>query len=103
MGNYEGIRKIEALDDNDEIYSVIRTFCIMVKNVNNKISDANGFTLEDRTEFYEMLINFTDYALFRLVLICIKYLDYSSLDILKSEEFNTVINMVGASNYVKEI
>ncbi|NOR68498.1 MAG: hypothetical protein GQ532_02175 [Methylomarinum sp.] len=103
-GNKEQIKKaIEALDDNDEIYSVIRTFCIMVKIVNNKITDANGFSLSDRAEYYETLINFTDYALFRLVVICIKYLDYSVLDALKNDEFIAVIKMVGASKYFDEM
>jgi hypothetical protein len=103
-GSKEQIQKtIDALDDNDDIYSVIRTFCIMVKYIDKQITNENGFSSEDRLDYYETLINFTDYALVRLVLICTKYTDYSTLDVLKNDEFTSVVKSAGTESYVNEI
>ncbi len=94
---------IESFDDNDAIYSVTRTFCIIVKTIDGKISEQNGFTLADKKELYETLINFTDYSLFKLVLICTKYLDQDNLKILAKEEFRDVLSCVGADSYLSNI
>ncbi|TKE96159.1 hypothetical protein [Vibrio kanaloae] len=94
---------IESFDDNDEIYSVTRTFCIIVKTIDAKISEENGFTLIDKKEFYETLINFTDYSLFKLVLICIKYLDQDNLKVLAKNDFRDVLSSVGADSYLSNI
>lgn len=94
---------IETLDDYDEIYTVIRIFCVIAKTINEKLSDANGFSFEDRLDFYETLINFTDYSLFKLILICIKYLEFSNLQTLRSAEFTVALKKVGATEYFEKI
>ncbi|ELK1816759.1 hypothetical protein RUV71_001881 [Vibrio cholerae] len=94
---------IESLDDNDAIYSVTRTFCIIVKTIDAKISQENGFTLIEKKEFYETLINFTDYSLFKLVLICTKYLNQDNLKVLANNDFKEVLSSVGADSYLSDI
>lgn len=94
---------IEMLDDYDEIYTVIRIFCVIAKTINEKLSNENGFSFNDRLDFYETLINFTDYSLFKLILICIKYLEFPNLDILRRPEFTEALKNVGAAEYLDNI
>lgn len=94
---------IEAFDNNDDIYSVIRAFCTIIKSIDNKINNDNGFSYEDALDYYETLISFTDYALFRLVLMCSKYLDFQVLEFVRSDGFVSVINKVGAGVYLEGI
>lgn len=94
---------VERYDQNDEIYSMIRTFCLIVKTIDGKLSDNNGFSSRLRKEYYETLINFTDYSLIRLVLISYKYNDYSILDSLRNSEFESVVEKLGLLEYSEKI
>ncbi|MBB1315758.1 MULTISPECIES: hypothetical protein [Aliivibrio] len=96
-------RAIEAFDDNDQIFSVTRTFCIIVKNINEKISLDNDFTLKDKMDYYETLINFTDYSLFKLILISSKYLEYKNLDVINHKDFQDVLEAIGVKDYLDKI
>ncbi|MFT6908549.1 MAG: hypothetical protein ACJAS1_005251 [Oleiphilaceae bacterium] len=95
---------INSLDADDSIYSATRTFAIIVKLVEKKLSDQNGFSIAERREYYEILINYTDYSLIRLILITMKYFDNAQVNALKDNvEFNTTLKSVGVGAYVDGI
>lgn len=103
--SHEDIREyFEIIDAEDAIFTATRTFANIVKLVRNRISDEEGFSSILRKDYYETLINFTDYSLFRLILLSINYANYESLDLLRDdEEFIAVINKLGAADYLKNI
>lgn len=91
-------RYLKEVDFADQLFGVTRVFYNMVKMISEKLSDSNGFCLEDRSSHYLTLINFTDFALLRLVMISAQFMDYSSTRYLKAnDEFNVVLDEVGLS------
>ena len=89
---------LEKIDATDQVFGVTRVFYNMVRMISDKLSDFNGFSLEDRRSHYLTLINFTDFALLRLVVMSAQFMRYPSTEYLKSsEEFNAVLNEVGLS------
>lgn len=87
---------LEQADGADQIFALTRIFYNMVKLINEKLSDANGFTAEDRKSHYLTLINFTDFALLRLIMMSAQFLKYQSTDYLKANlEFTSVLHDVG--------
>ncbi|WP_075173628.1 hypothetical protein [Neptunomonas phycophila] len=94
---------IEVFDENDEIYSVVRTFCVIVKMIDKKLGSYDDFDPQEIKDYYETLINFTDYSLVRLVLVSHKYLNYSVLKSLDNSEFMSVIESVGADGYLRDV
>ncbi len=86
---------LKNLDKKDQIFSITRVFYIMVKMISEKLSEKNGFSIEDRKSHYLTLINFTDFSLLRLIMISMQFLDYHSVDFLKNDhEFNLVLQEV---------
>jgi len=84
------------LDSKDQIYGVVRAFYILVKIITDKLSNAQGFEIEDRKEHLHALINFTDFAQLRLVLIAVQFMNFESAKYLKKHrEFNDVLLEVG--------
>lgn len=89
---------IESIDSADHIYSLTRLFYNMVKAVDDRLSDAKGFTEEDRRSYYLTLINFTDFSLLRLIVIAAQFMDYPSTEYLKANTgFNSVLKEVELS------
>lgn len=89
---------LEEVDSADRVFGVTRVFYNMVRMITDKLSDSNGFSMEDRRSHYLTLINFTDFALLRLVMMSAQFMEYSSTEYLKSnDEFNAVLNEVGLS------
>lgn len=87
---------LESIDRFDQIFGVTRVFYNMVKMISDKLSDSNGFSYEDRRSHYLTLINFTDFALLRLVMMSAQFMKYSSTEYLKANsEFNFVLGEVG--------
>lgn len=87
---------LESIDSVDQIFGVTRVFYNMVKMISEKLSDSNGFCQEDRSSHYLTLINFTDYALLRLVMMSAQFMEYPSTEYLKANnEFNLVLNETG--------
>lgn len=90
------IEYLEDIDSADQIFGVTRVFYNMVKMISEKLSDSNGFSLEDRLSHYLTLINFTDFALLRLVMMSAQFMEYSSTEYLKTNnEFNIVLGETG--------
>ncbi|WJN58537.1 hypothetical protein OH686_07295 [Pseudomonas sp. SO81] len=89
---------LEQLDSTDKIYGLTRIFCNMVRIIEEKLSNSNGFNEEDRRSHYLTLINFTDFSLLRLIMMCVQFIDNASNDYLKKNaEFNLVLEDVGLS------
>jgi hypothetical protein len=95
---------IETIDSEDAIYTTIRTFAVVVNLIDKKLTTEEGFTEQERLDYYEILINYTDYSLFKLLLISIKYLDNAQvLRIKANKEFSKSIEFVGAGEYFRDI
>lgn len=96
-GNDKKVRDyLESIDSQDQIFGLARAFYIMVMVVADKLSDSNGFSIEDRRAHFQTLVNFTDFSQLRLILICVQFMDYqSSKYIASSIEFKGVIEDLG--------
>lgn len=87
---------LDSVDENDQIFGLSRGFYIVVMTVNDRLCEDNGFSLEDRRRYYKVLVNLTDFALLRLVMLCIQFLDYESAKYLRScKDFEEVIKGLG--------
>ncbi|WP_440985341.1 hypothetical protein ACQHIH_00015 [Xanthomonas sontii] len=73
-----------SCDSEDQIFGAVRTFFTCAKYVMDHLSDAKGFSQEERLEYLKTLINFTEFPLVRLNMIAIKFLDYEASRYLKS-------------------
>jgi hypothetical protein len=97
-GNSEIAAYLNDLDAEDQIFGLSRAFYITVMTVSEKLSDANGFSPEDRATHFKALINFTDFAQLRLIMISAQFLDYESTKHINSSvEFLRVIEELGLS------
>ncbi len=89
---------LEVVDPTDQIYGLTRIFYNMVRMISEKLSDSNGFCLEDRKSHYLTLINFTDFALLRLIMMSAQFFEYPSTEYLKENlEFSAVLEEVELS------
>lgn len=87
---------IEGQDSRDQIFSLTRAFYVSVKLIAQKLDDSEGFTKADRDSHYQTLINFTDFAQLRLIVMCAQFMDYPSVTYLRgNEEFSQVLQDVG--------
>lgn len=96
-GGDEKVREyLESIDTQDKIFGLARAFYIMVMIVNDKLSDSNGFSVEDRKSHFQTLLNFTDFSQLRLILICVQFMDYQSSKYISSSiEFKKVVEELG--------
>ncbi|EZO04660.1 hypothetical protein FA352_23405 [Pseudomonas aeruginosa] len=89
---------LEEVDSADQLYSLTRVFYNLVRIVDDKLSESNGFSQEDRNSYYLTIINFTDFSLLRLIMMSAQFMDYASTSYLKSNGgFNAVLDEVGLS------
>lgn len=96
--NQEIADYLSELDEHDQIFGISRAFYILVMVVNEKLTDADGFSSGDRNAHYKTLVNFTDFAQLRLVMICAQFMDYESTKYIRStHEFTNVVSMLGLS------
>lgn len=87
---------LEELDSDDYIFGLLRAFYIIVKTVSDKLTNENGFASIDRKNQLLTLINFTDFAQLRLILIAIQFLRVQPAEYLRgNEEFTSVLADVG--------
>ncbi|SHH08248.1 hypothetical protein [Pollutimonas bauzanensis] len=73
-------RYLEQIDNLDHIFGMLRSFYVAVKLVSDRLSDENGFDISDRQSQYLALVNLTDFAQIRLILMGIQFMKchYSS-------------------------
>ena len=87
---------LDSTDKFDQIYRVTRTFYIMVKMTSEKLSNSEGFSKKDRSAHFLTLINFTDFALLRLILISMQFYSFPPTNYLKNNsEFNEALKESG--------
>ena len=90
------VEYLERVDSTDQLYGLTRIFYNMVRIVDEKLSDSNGFSEEDRRSHYLTIINFTDFSLLRLIMMSAQFMEYASTSYLKSNSgFNVVLDSVG--------
>jgi hypothetical protein len=75
---------INELDRNDQIFGILRAFYIIVKMICEKLGDSEGFNGRERKEQILTLINLTDFAQLRLILIGRQFLNYQSSQYLRA-------------------
>lgn len=89
---------MDDIDGGDQIFGLSRAFYIIVMLIADQLSDTKGFSLEDREAHFKALINFTDFAQLRLIMIRIQFLDCESAKYLRSSyEFKKVVEDLGLS------
>jgi len=87
---------LDRVDGKDQIFGLSRAFYIIVRMTSEKLSDAEGFSSAERKAHFMSLVNFTDFAQLRLVMICIQFMDYESTKYLRSSnEFKAAIEELG--------
>lgn len=87
---------VEKLDSKDQIFGLTRTFYIIVKIISDSLNEHDGFTSQERKSHLHTLINFTDFAQLRLILITMQFTEFESVKYLKSHvEFNLTLQEVG--------
>lgn len=92
----ESVKKfIEEIDYKDQIFSILRAFYITVKLISEKLVDSQGFNSEDRKDHFLTLINFTDFAQLRLIMLVMQFMEYESVSYLRgNSEFNLILEEV---------
>lgn len=86
----EIIELYETIDEEYNIYDVLRSFTSIVKLIEEKLK-----TEQNRKSYYEKLINLTDYAHLRLICASVQFEDSSNAQYLKNnKEFNQVLEKV---------
>ncbi|EJE4553461.1 hypothetical protein [Vibrio parahaemolyticus] len=84
---------IQEADSDEKFYNTQRIFFIITKTINQKLSDENGFTQEERKSQLETMINFTEFSQLRLILISMQFLDYRSSKLLReNQEFLSILD-----------
>ncbi len=87
---------LDEVDKNDQLFGLVRTFYVIVMMINEKLSDSEGFSPEDRKSHFKTLVNFTSFAQIRLVMICVQFMDFESTRYLRSSsEFREVMDEIG--------
>lgn len=94
------LREIEDLlgemDSKDKIFGVTRSFYIIVKAITERLSDLDGFGMEDRKSHYRTLVNFTEFSQLRLILISLQFTSFYSSNYLKEHnEFLSILEEFG--------
>ncbi|ELB2184392.1 hypothetical protein QNS43_004005 [Vibrio parahaemolyticus] len=83
---------IKDCDADEKLFNTQRTFFIVTKTINQKLSDENGFNAEERKAHIETMINFTEFSLLRVVLISMQFLSYRASRLLnENDEFVSVL------------
>ncbi|MDX9990269.1 hypothetical protein [Thiothrix unzii] len=87
---------LEKFDSKDQIFGLTRSFYIMVKTISDSLNDTEGFSSKERASHLHTLINFTDFAQLRMILIAMQFTEFESVKYLRNhQEFNAVLQEVG--------
>ena len=89
---------LEEEDVNEQIFGILRSFYITVQVICERLSDERGFDKIIRREFLRTLINFTEFAQLRLVVMAMQFTAYPASNYLRSNaDFLAVMDDVGFS------
>lgn len=86
------------INNKNNLFSQIRCFYVIVKLINDHLSDINGFTVEERKKYYRLLVNFTEFSHLRLIIMSMQFLDFESTRYLNSNmDFISVLSDLNLS------
>lgn len=89
---------LKELNDKNNIFSQVRCFYVLVKLIDDQLIEVNNFTIEDRKLYFRLLINFTEFAHLRLVVMSMQFLDFESTRYLNSNsDFISVLDELNFS------
>lgn len=94
---------ISHFDQNDAIASSIRRFYIPLRMIINELSDERGFSIEVRQEYIRTLVEFTDFALLRMIMLSARHLESApALYVRNSSELASTLSTLGFSPWPGE-
>ncbi|WP_163391721.1 hypothetical protein [Enterovibrio norvegicus] len=87
---------LSELDEKEKIYNTIRIFYNVVKMISERLCEKSGFEKNDRKVQLQTLINFTEFSLLRLVVICMQFsADPPARYLMENDEFIEVLTELG--------
>jgi len=97
---------LQNLDDNsgDKIYSFIRRYYLLVKVVDIESKKSNEFNFEKQKEYFEILVNYSDFAAVRLLCISLYYYEWENVKFINSSAaFKHVLDNSGMVEYMADL
>lgn len=96
-GSDESIKQyVKDLDVSDQIFGILRAFYISIKMVSEKLSNTEGFSRAEREDYFNTLLNFTDFAQLRLIVMGMQFIDCTASNYLSNNnEFVSVLSDAG--------
>lgn len=83
---------LEDINDKNNLFSQVRCFYVIVKLIDEQLSEKNGFKNENRQEYYKLLISFTEFSHLRLIIMSMQFLNFESMRYLNNnDEFKKVL------------
>ncbi|MCK7459578.1 hypothetical protein [Idiomarina aminovorans] len=64
---------LNRVNDNRQIFHLVRGFSNLQDQISSYLTQAKGFTLDDRRRYYKSLLNLSNFELLMLIMIEIKY------------------------------
>lgn len=91
---YEELKNLYILIDKQYgIFDILRAFSVIVYLIKEQLSDKNGFTSDERSFYYEKLINLTEFSHLRLICTANQFqYQTGSGQKLQDNEFQEVCN-----------
>ena len=94
----------ENIDTQGHMFSILRKFYVGVKLIDIQLTTDRGFSELDKKEYLELLINFSDFELLRLIMIGMKYCKYSmAISLAENIQLRSALKELGYLDYLNEI
>lgn len=94
---------ISHFDRSDAIASSIRRFYIPLRMIINELSDERGYNKQIRHEYIRTLVEFTDFALLRIVMLSARHLESApALYVRNSDELAYTLSELGFSPWPRQ-
>ena len=94
----------EDIDTQGHMFSILRKFYVGVKLIDIQLTTDRGFSELDKKEYLELLINFSDFELLRLIMIGMKYCKYSmAISLAENIQLRSALKELGYLDYLNEI
>lgn len=89
-------KALTEIDDKERIYNTTRIFYNVVRMISERLCEKNGFEKNDRKIQFQTLINFTEFSLLRLIVICMQFSEDPPAKYLREhDEFLEVLTELG--------
>jgi hypothetical protein len=75
---------LESIDSDDEIYSLVRSFSVIVKLINERLNNENDFTFDERKKHINTLLNLTEFPNIRLIALAVQFMDCHPSEYLRT-------------------